>query len=486
VVEKISNSLSETEPSLLVARIAALAQIARYAPDAFEQKSDVIVSFLLKNVLMVPTEVKPDDMETDEEWFEDDELPDGLKAKLLSLKVCRNRSMAFGSSDKALDVATPVLRMLASILENNGSLTPDANENPKAMSRMRLQAAVSLLHISAIEVYAETLIPRFLRLAVVVQDSCYNVRISFLSKLISLLQSRKLPARYNVILFLTIHDPEEDVKTKASSYVQAAIKKLPAAFKMQHLELTFIRLLHLLAHHPDFSTSPEDMMDIAKYIVFYLDLVGSAETISLLYHLAMKGKTVRDVESHSHSQNFYAICEIAQELIKARAHQNLWSIQSYPGKVKLPSDILRPLPNAETANKVVKTVYLPEEAAAALNGFLKSGLRASSTKPEKKRRKASAKRKAPTRSSGPSKRARQSSKKWRSDDDDDDDEVSEITDSEVETDKRSEKPPTPDPSPTDNDMDSEVEARRRLRPRRMGKATRLDPKNLTETTGSDG
>lgn len=52
------------------------------------------------------------------------------------------------------------------------------------------------------------------------------------------------------------------------------------------------------------------------------------------------------------TQNFYAICEIAQELIKARAHQNLWSIQSYPGKVKLPPDILRPLPNAETANKV--------------------------------------------------------------------------------------------------------------------------------------
>ena len=36
--------------------------------------------------------------------------------------------------------------------------------------------------------------------------------------------------------------------------------------------------------------------------MFYLDLVGSAKTISLLYHLAMKGKTVRDSESHSHGQ----------------------------------------------------------------------------------------------------------------------------------------------------------------------------------------
>lgn len=67
-------------------------------------------------------------METDEERFEDCDVPDELKAKLLAPKACRNRSSAFGSSDKALDIATPVLKMLASILEKNGSLTPDVNE----------------------------------------------------------------------------------------------------------------------------------------------------------------------------------------------------------------------------------------------------------------------------------------------------------------------------------------------------------------------
>lgn len=95
------------------------------------------------------------------------------------------------------------------------------------------------------------------------------------------------------------------------------------------------------------------------------------------------------------NKNFYAICEMAQEVIKTRSHQNSWSIQSYPGKVKLPSDILRPLPNAETANKVcdrtfplgfiyvlkiVKTVYLSEEASAALTAMLKSGQRGSTIK----------------------------------------------------------------------------------------------------------
>lgn len=42
-----------------MAQIAALSQLSRYCPDAFEQKSDIIVNYLVKKVLMVP---KPADM----------------------------------------------------------------------------------------------------------------------------------------------------------------------------------------------------------------------------------------------------------------------------------------------------------------------------------------------------------------------------------------------------------------------------------------
>lgn len=83
----------------------------------------------------------------------------------------------------------------------------------------------------------------------------------------------------------------------------------------------FIRLLHLLAHHPDFSKTPENLQDIAKYtffvplkklaveltnwdryIDFYLDIIASADNIPLLYHLAVKAKTIRDSESHTYSE----------------------------------------------------------------------------------------------------------------------------------------------------------------------------------------
>jgi hypothetical protein len=41
---------------------------------------------------------------------------------------------------------------------------------------------------------------------------------------------------------------------------------------------------------------------ICRYVEFYLDLIASPETISLIYHLAMKLKTVRDADPHIESE----------------------------------------------------------------------------------------------------------------------------------------------------------------------------------------
>ena len=105
---------------------------------------------------------------------------------------------------------------------------------------------------------------------------------------------------------------------------------LPAV-RLERFEHSFIRLLHLLAHHPDFRVEQEYLPDIAKYtnssscslliltlhlnryIQFFLDLVATSDNIALLYHIALKSKTVRDAESHSYSEvggdlTFFFIC----------------------------------------------------------------------------------------------------------------------------------------------------------------------------------
>ena len=60
------------------------------------------------------------------------------------------------------------------------------------------------------------------------------------------------------------------------------------------MERIFPRLLHLLSHHTDFSTEESDLDDMATYINFYLDCVGTADNSALFFHLAQRVKQARD------------------------------------------------------------------------------------------------------------------------------------------------------------------------------------------------
>lgn len=54
-LQYIADNLSETEPDMLVAYVAVLVQIVRFVPEAFEQKSEVIIEFLLRETLLQPS-----------------------------------------------------------------------------------------------------------------------------------------------------------------------------------------------------------------------------------------------------------------------------------------------------------------------------------------------------------------------------------------------------------------------------------------------
>ncbi|KAI0280430.1 armadillo-type protein [Russula aff. rugulosa BPL654] len=381
IINAISKELKNVDDQRLVAHVTVLAELAHKVPDAFESKSEEIMNFIVKQILMTPSPRDPDEMDVDAEWIEKSDVPPSLSKKIKALKVCRNRCLAHATSDAALDIATPVLRMLFALLEHGGSLQAENEDDPKVKARMRLQAAVSLLHLSTIPKFATVVSNNLALLAIMIQDPCYQVRDEFLRKFISLATHQQLPPHFNVIPFLTVHDPEVDIKHMAKAFVSLAYRAAPpssclnacfrmigkqcCAFpgvKMNHFEMIFVQFLHLLAHHPDFSLTQESVPDMAKYIDFYLASVASAENISLLYHLSGKAKTVRDSESHLYSENLYALSELAQHIIKDLAKRHSWTLQSLPMKVKLPTGILRPLPNAEAANKILKQVFLPSEA----------------------------------------------------------------------------------------------------------------------------
>lgn len=67
-------------------------------------------------------------METEEEWVENDDMSPQLRAKVMALKLFRNRCLAQAASEHALDIAKPVLKMLLTLLQYGGSLSESAND----------------------------------------------------------------------------------------------------------------------------------------------------------------------------------------------------------------------------------------------------------------------------------------------------------------------------------------------------------------------
>ncbi|KAJ7599219.1 armadillo-type protein [Mycena floridula] len=483
VLDTIIDQFPQAYPQQLAAHVIVLAQFAKFVPAVIEAKSDVIIPFLTKQLLLKPSEdadiADPD--ENQEEWADDDEVSDILRAKIQAIKVCRYRSLARASSPDAMEVTTPVLKMLVTLVENSGTFTPGPTNDPKVMSRMRLQSAISLLHLSTSEVYATAISPKFIRLALMIQDTCFDVRNRFLIKLVAFLTPRRLPPRYNLIPFLTVLDPEADIKNLATSFVANQLRKSTPEQRLQHFEMIFIRLLHLLAHHPDFETSKEQLIDMSKYIMFYLDLVSTKENVSLLHHLALKGKTVRDAESHTHSENFYVVCELAQQLLLLRTQRGDVTIQVYPGKIKLPSDILRAMPTPTAANEVAKTVYLPEEATSWLKEYFKF----SSGKDGKDKKKAPTKRKAPSATNGHAKRAR-TTKRRKSGDDDESEPQSGIESSDVEMAEAQDQASEAEDSPEENGEEKLGRgARSRAKAKAKRQATKARKKDKSSSPLSD-
>jgi sister-chromatid-cohesion protein PDS5 len=89
-----------------------------------------------------------------------------------------------------------------------------------------------------------------------------------------------------MILLLVAHDPDEDIRTevrlscssidpaltrwnKAAFFLTSRARRLPIAARQAQLEHPFVRLIHLLAHHPDFSgdaNAVDEIKEMAKYV----------------------------------------------------------------------------------------------------------------------------------------------------------------------------------------------------------------------------
>ncbi len=373
VLDSLAKHLATAKPERQVAILHSLAQFFKHAPDASENVSSTVVRTILSDILLKPlpaSKAKAYSNGGSEDWVEDAHIDHELRAKLLSIQVLTRRCEAFGQTDSAGDMAKPIFRLLWAVV-SAGEAKAGLNTPNAAKSRMRLQSAICVLKLARHPSYDACIGSReYLDLAFTVQDESFNVRSRILHKLLTYLQARKIDSRFLAMSFLGAYDPEDENRNMVLRYCQSNSRALPAEQRLKHLDVSFPRLVHLLAHHPDFSReSKEDIAQFTRYLEFFLDALCSASNVSLFFYLATRVKGVRDAETQGASENLYALSELAQLVIKKRAAQSGWTIESYPGKITLPGDIFKPLPSREVQREIYDRQYLPSDLVAKLSEY---------------------------------------------------------------------------------------------------------------------
>ena len=68
------------------------------------------------------------------------------------------------------------------------------------------------------------------------------------------------------------------------------------------MEASFMQLIHILAHHPDFSVSNNDLALFMRYLQFFISCIAAPDNVASLYHVTQKIKLAKDVRSNDQSE----------------------------------------------------------------------------------------------------------------------------------------------------------------------------------------
>ena len=353
-------------------KLAALSQLVLLAQTECEDSMDSIIEIAIGKVLHEPHLATE---EADVDWMETPD--DDILGRTWALKILINRLRSLPSDANLDEAATSTYALLNRLVKDNGEAS-ESNDTPSGhKSRQRLLAANALLKLSTNKRLDALLKPAdFVQLALVTHDPCPQVRRLFAEKLMKYLGQNRLPPRFYTILFFFAHEPERSVKESTLTWIRSR-RATFATRKETVLETIFSRLLSLLAHHPDFDTEPETLKLMSEYILYYLKCVATEDNLSLIFHVAQRVKGVADniAPSKQADENLYVLSDLSQALIRSWEEQNNWTMQSWPGKMRLPSGIFRALESHERAQEIAKKTWIDEDLVEELDPLVRKAIR---------------------------------------------------------------------------------------------------------------
>ena len=349
-------------------KLATISQLSVMDSHFADEVSDEILDITTQQILL---KVRHPAQDTEPSWQTDAELDEECQAKIWAIKILVNRLRGTEDSEAAKQIAKPVFKLLNALIFNEGEISKQ-KDTPKAhKSRLRLQAAQSMLKVCTQKTFDGLLSPtEFNRLAFVAQDRLASVRRGFVEKLQKYLVKGRLAHRFYTIIFLTAFEPELEFKNSIITWVRSRAKVFTDK-KSPVMESIFARLLSLLAHHPDYSIDPVELKDHAQYLLYYITSIASEENLGLIYKYAERVKQARDGISPNDSDRLYILSDLAQAVVRKWEEKKGWSMQVWPTKVGLPTGLFAVLPSHEVAQEVAEKQYLPEEMEDLLNSVVR-------------------------------------------------------------------------------------------------------------------
>jgi sister-chromatid-cohesion protein PDS5 len=357
------------DSSHFVNKLAAVSQLELLASKVTAEQNDEIIDMALKNVLLkVRTEAK----DSDPEWVPDAEIDEECQVKSWALKLVVNRLRGLQDLEEAKELAPPVFKLLRTLLKQQGELCKTQDTPKHHKTRLRLLAGQLVLKLCTSKHFEELLSPAdFNQLALLTQDARAKVRHLFVEKLQKYLVQNKLRPRFYTIIFLTAFEPVADFKNHVETWIRSRARFFRDT-KQNVMESTMGRLISLLAHHPDFSAEAEDLMDHARYLLYYVSNVATETNFAMIYKYAERVKQTLDGIDPSQSERLYILSDLAQSLLRKWQERKNWSFQAFSGKVGLPLGLYTALPSHQAAQEIAEKQFLPEEVDEQLDDLLRS------------------------------------------------------------------------------------------------------------------
>lgn len=375
-----------------LARLATLSQFMLLAPHQANQESDAVSEIAIAKVLV---QVRTSSTEPPESYSWSPILDTECEAKCWALKVLVNRVRSHPEPDTLSEIANPVYTLLSTLITKKGENSTAQDTPPAHKSRLRLTAACLCLKLCTKKHTNALFTPSaFNALALVAQDPILNVRSAFIQRLKKYLVQQKLPQRFYTIPFLLAFEPTASLKSDNTTWIRSRTASFDALRAQQStskgniiMESVLAHLLSLLAHHPDYDSTAGDLIDFARYLLYYLQTVATAENLSVIYHIAQRIKQSRDAihPSPAYDHSLYHLSDLAQLTIRKYEDAHSWNIQTLPGKVRLPTSLYTELKDHEEAQRIAEKNFLPEGVEEGVESLVKTSIRAARSQGKKRR-----------------------------------------------------------------------------------------------------